>query len=132
MKRSKIAHTSNKAAAAPSIFSATQNVSEIDRRVAERREYSAHEQIAPFQDVLPAYDAFEQVLCNDLSTSGISFFRTAPLNAGERLIISLSENQPTIYMAATVMHCRPMIVDEKELYRVGCRFDQQIQATKRS
>ena len=132
MKRSKIRPMSANVTATSSAFASTQNVSEIDRRMAERREYRVHEQIAPFQDAMPAYADFEQVLCHDLSTSGISFYRTRPMNAGDRLIVSLSENQPTIFMVGTVMHCRPTIVNGEDLYRVGCRFDQQMDVTRRS
>lgn len=132
MKRSKIGQPSAAADAKSSAFASTQNVSEIDRRGAERREYPVHEQIAPYQDAIPASSDFEQVLCHDLSTSGISFFRARPMNAGDKLVVSLSQNLPTIFMAATVMHCRPTIVNGEDLYQVGCRFDQQMDGTRPS
>ena len=97
---------------------------------ANRRGYRVPAYIAPYRDDLAAIANYERVFCHELSQTGVSFIRRDPLASGGQLIVTLSQkNAPTIYMVASVVYSRPIIVRGDELYRISCRFIRRLEST---
>jgi hypothetical protein len=70
---------------------------------------------------LPTIDDGVTVRCHDISGQGISFFWPSEPDF-EHLIISLGNDQDLLFMAAHVMHFKPIDMHGVTTYLVGCRF----------
>lgn len=86
-----------------------------------RRPYPTRQSIAFCDEDLPRGDAFEQVICNDVSMCGISFFLNRRPDA-QRLVISLGTAPDLTFMLAKVQNFRIAYAHDKRCFRIGCQF----------
>lgn len=70
---------------------------------------------------LPRGDVFEQVICNDVSKCGISFYLNRRPDA-QRLVISLGTAPDLTFMLAKVQNFRVAYAHDKRCFRIGCQF----------
>lgn len=87
----------------------------------ERKSYPVRQHVGFFSGQLPDGEAFETVLCNDISVEGISFFLDRPPDT-DTLVISLGTTPQLTFMLAQVVNQRSFLSNGGESYRIGCRF----------
>ena len=92
---------------------------------AERRLYDVYQRVAFFSADLPSAGEFEEVQCNDLSVSGISFFLDQPPEH-EQLVITLGTPPDLKFMKAKVTNVRTTYRDDRIAYKVGCQFVKRL------
>jgi len=76
---------------------------------------------SPSDSVLPSRSDGVTVRCQDISGQGISFFWPTQPDF-EHLIITLGSDHDLLFMAAQVMHFKPIEIDCERTFLVGCRF----------
>jgi hypothetical protein len=93
----------------------------VNNRVYERHPFSATQFVAAVIPGLPTREkSFRQVLCNDISTDGISFFwPTCP--HFRHVYVALGRKPNLTWIKARVCHHRKTDRQEGE-YLVGCEF----------
>jgi len=98
--------------------SVEKSIAEAERRMSKRFHFSAVQSMAPCNgSELPRKRAFGKVLCQDISTSGISF--RLPFQPDfDHAVIRLSKPHSSIYVMARVTSIRPASIG----FLVGCRF----------
>ncbi len=100
------------------------------RRHDERRRLRCPQMIAPYQATgFPNLRAFYNVMGQDLSTGGISFFM--PERPAEtEFVIMLGPPAKAIYVHAIVSHCRLVEEGGRPQYLVGCEFHERLRGPK--
>ena len=94
-------------------------------RGAERHQFMCLQFVAPYCDgQMPSEHEFEQVLCLDLSLSGMSYLVSRP-PATEYLIAGIGEKRPLFY-SAQVIRIRPYSLAEQDLILVGVQFMSRV------
>jgi PilZ domain len=92
-----------------------------ERRGAKRFAFPVVQMMAQYDRTgLPSRDRFQQVRCQDLSSSGISFL-WPQIPDFEYIVISLETSGPPIHLTARVTSVRPAPNQPGELL-VGCQF----------
>jgi len=107
-------------------YLATLKSREPDRRVhrprAQRHQYPAIQWIAPYYGTaLPAREHFHQVRCQDLSTSGLSFYWPSVPDF-QHLLVRLGDCQNEVCLVARVARSQPVAPNDDTEYLVGCKF----------
>jgi hypothetical protein len=92
---------------------------------AVRRPYHVIQYMAPWDGELPQPAAYQEVVCNDLSTGGISFF-TKDLPASKGIAITLG-HEHDLLMQAEIVHYQRRQQANSFVYYVGCRFTKRIE-----
>lgn len=111
---------------APLYDKLTQSDGEAEGRVhAERRPYHALQYMAPWSGSLPSPAAYSEVACNDLSSSGVSFF-TKELPAEKVIVITLGQEHELL-MQAEIVHYQRRQQANAFVYFVGCRFTRRFE-----
>jgi len=101
-------------------LAAALNAPDNDRRGMERYEYPVYQLLAPYDGSRPPdRSEFREVLCNDMSRGGISFFLASPPSF-ERAVMALGSPTRFIYVVVRVRNSRP---DARRGYVVGCEFE---------
>lgn len=95
---------------------------DVERRQVGRRPFLQRQPVAPYDGHnFPAPEAFQSVLCQDVSAGGISFVvDDRPL--GDAVVVALGFEPHLRYMAAEIVYVLPGEVFGEEKFRVGCRF----------
>ena len=104
----------------PPAFMQIGDNSRNERRKSERRPYPYVQLIAPvIGQQAPSPDAFEKILCHDISSGGFSFFAQKPPKT-KRVVAAFGVPGSLTYLAAEIVHCRHVV--DKQMYLVGCRY----------
>jgi len=91
-----------------------------ERRKAERRPYPYVQLMAPVSGhQAPTQDAFEKILCHDISSGGFSYFAQKPPRT-KQVVAAFGVPGALTYLAAEIVHCRHVV--DKQMYLVGCRY----------
>ncbi|HEX4143392.1 MAG TPA: GAF domain-containing protein [Pirellulales bacterium] len=91
-----------------------------ERRKSERRPYPYVQLLAPvIGNQSPAQEAFEKILCHDISSGGFSFFAQKPPKS-KQIVAAFGVPGSLTYLAAEIVHCQH--VPDKQMYLVGCRY----------
>jgi PAS domain S-box-containing protein len=103
-----------------------QNLTEVifegNRREFPRKPYPYIQRIAPWSGGrLPPQRTFVEVLCRDISSTGVSFFFPRRPNF-DRLVVSLGPTDKKVYVIAEVRHVANINVDGRPAFAVGCQF----------
>jgi hypothetical protein len=92
-----------------------------ERRGAKRFSFPVVQMMAHYdRNGLPSRDRFQQVRCQDISSSGISFFWPR-IPEFEYIVINLETSGPPIHVTARVTSVRPVPNQPGQLL-VGCQF----------
>ncbi len=104
----------------------------IEQRSAKRWPYPASELLAACgQGKLPNRSMFREVVCHDLSTTGISFFLPHP--PGFRLaVITLGNSTDKTAMLIRVVHSTGHDATGHNRYLVGCQFVRRVSSRELS
>jgi len=94
---------------------------------ADRRPYPVKQFVAFFTSDLPSAEAFELVLCNDISMGGISFYLNRRPDT-ERLVIALGTVPNVTFMLLQVKSFRLAFTNEQRCFRIGCQFVRRLDA----
>jgi PAS domain S-box-containing protein len=87
-----------------------------------RKPYPYIQRIAPWSGGrLPAHRLFVEVLCRDISPTGVSFFFPRRPDF-ERVVVSLGPGENKVYVIAEVRHVANFNVDGRPAFAVGCQF----------
>jgi len=107
-------------------FEGSENSPEGERRLAKRHDYVFTQWIAPCSgpDVSVEGLRFFPVRCCDLSTGGLSFHINFPPTF-EYAVVRLGTRDASVHVLAEVVRCQ-FRHNEKEEYRLGCRFLRKI------
>lgn len=97
----------------------------IDRRVPNRRRFTAIQFVAPLGRKMPRSDEFVAVRCRDLSTGGFSYYATHPPEHG-KVICAFGTAPDFLYLTAQVLYSKPVTIDGRAAYLIGCRFLQKV------
>lgn len=93
-----------------------------EMRGSPRRSYQYRQLIAPMlDDKLPSRKNFFEVVCQDISASGISFVLDNEPHF-ERVVVALGKPPRLTFFAAEVARVQPQELDGREKWIVGCRF----------
>ena len=93
-----------------------------ERRSSPRRTFQYRQWIAPLiGTAMPQRSDFVQVVCDDISAGGISFYLDHPPTF-ERLLVALGKAPGLTYFAAQVVRIVEKSVRGEKVYLVGCRF----------
>ena len=97
-----------------------------DRRTSPRRPFSKYQMIAPFTDgQIPTADMFRKVLCNDISSGGISFVLPSPPEY-DAIVVALGDGANVTFVSAKVARCHKMPDSDPPAYLVGCKFTGRV------
>jgi hypothetical protein len=97
-----------------------------ERRENERHVFTSLHFVAPYRDrSLPSESEFQQVLCKDLSPSGLSYVAAEPPTT-ENVVVAMGAEAP-IFFAATVVRHRPLLLADRALTLVAVRFMARLQ-----
>lgn len=98
-----------------------------DRAPAPRYRYQCQQFLAPWLEAgpIPPSDAFRPVQCQDISSTGISFF-TPKEPESATLAITVGAPTSAVLMGIQVMHSRTAYRHGQLGFLVGCRFIQRI------
>ncbi len=100
-----------------------------NRRDNERHSFPCVQLLAPFDgEHLPGPEQLRQVLCNDLSPSGFSFFAFEKPETSQ-VIAALGQIPPEFFVAE-IVHVRPTMTTNGHDYHVGCRFLRRLDKAK--
>lgn len=100
---------------------------ERDRRIRNRQAFSTVQSVAPLVDGrMPKLTELREVLCHDLSTSGVSFYCAKPPEY-EQLLVRLCAGTKSTYLTAQVMHCRPVADGGETAFLAGCKFTGRVE-----
>ena len=98
----------------------------IERRSVGRRPYPKIELLAPCGPKgLPNPSMFHEVLCHEISTTGISFFLPRPPGF-EAAVITLGKSLDKISMLIRVVHCTEQDDTGRQRFVVGGEFERRI------
>jgi len=92
---------------------------------ADRRPYPVKQFVAFFNRELPGADGFEQVLCNDISMGGISFYLNRRPDT-EQVVISLGTARNLTFMVLQVKSFRLAFTNGQRCFRIGCQFVRRL------
>jgi hypothetical protein len=93
----------------------------VERRSKQRRPYPVKQLVAFHEESeVPTQEMFQEVLCRDLSTWGISFYFAGPPSASH-CTIALGRASRLLYVAAKVIHYEPYAGPNHE-WVIGCQF----------
>jgi len=98
---------------------------DADRR---RYGYDCLQRVVPWDDPqgpLPSVEASVVVRCHDISMQGVSFFWPEEPDF-EHLLISLGHDDELVFMAAKVVHCKPVYMHGEWTVMVSCRFTKRM------
>lgn len=99
-----------------------------ERRGFERRPFRLKQQIARYDGgELPPKEAYQTVQCMDISTGGFSYLAPVPPDA-QSLVVALGVAPSLTYMSSSVAYCTKVETPSGPMYRVGCRFNNRLQA----
>ena len=97
-----------------------------DRRGRDRQTFATHQAVAPVVNGrMPNKEQLRDVMCRDLSTSGISFYASQPPES-DQLLVRLTTSHRVTYLTAQVAHCRPIADGGDAAFIVGCRFTGRV------
>jgi PAS domain S-box-containing protein len=97
-----------------------------DNRRRARRTYRYPQLIAPIREgALPARTDFFEVVCENISAGGISFYLPAAPDFRD-LVVALGKPPLPTYITAQVMWTRERPVDGRAMHQVGCRFNGRV------
>jgi hypothetical protein len=93
-----------------------------NRRNAPRHGFPGKHRVAPYRGgPTPLDDAFREVVCQDISTGGFSFYcREVP--STPKLAVHLSNEAVSLWLIAEICHSSPVDGDDGPMLLVGCRF----------
>jgi PAS domain S-box-containing protein len=104
----------------PPAFMQVGDNSRAERRKSERRPYPYVQLLAPASgQQSPAPDAFEKILCHDISAGGFSYFAQKPPKT-KRVVAAFGVPGALTYLAAEIVHCRHVV--DKQMHLIGCRY----------
>jgi hypothetical protein len=97
----------------------------VERRGAKRFLFPVVQSMAQYdRNGLPSRDRFQPIRCQDLSTSGVSFFWPR-IPDFEYVVIGLDTDEARIHLSARVTSVRPAPGQPGQLL-VGCQFTGRI------
>lgn len=106
---------------------ATQPSDGANRRTAPRRSFDYHQFVAPYNGgSLPGKATFREVACQDISSTGFSFF-SSQLPDFDTLVVALGVAPNLTYMSARIVNRSQVADDPAPMYRIGCRFSGKVQ-----
>jgi diguanylate cyclase (GGDEF)-like protein len=89
---------------------------------AERRKFYRKQPIAPWTGAqLPAPEDYRDVVCQALSTEGVTFLQKTPPDF-TTLVVALGEAPNFHYLKAEITKVEPVAIDYGGGYRVHCKF----------
>lgn len=95
-------------------------------QMVERRKFALKQRVAAYTGGdCPSHDKFIEVHCRDLSSDGLSFYSTQPIN-WDQAVIELGAAPSLTYFAAKVVTVEPIAADLSAGFRVECRFINRI------
>jgi hypothetical protein len=74
---------------------------------------------------LPATDEFEQVMCYDLSSTGVSFY-AEDVQIGQNVVIAIGRGDSPMFVLSEVMNRRVVTQKDELTYLIGCRFRRRL------
>jgi hypothetical protein len=74
---------------------------------------------------LPAAEDFEQVMCYDLSSTGVSFY-AEDVQIGQNVVIAIGRGDSPMFVVAEVMNRRVVTHKDGLTYLIGCRFRRRL------
>ncbi len=77
-------------------------------------------------ELLPHPKSFREVQCHDISAGGFSFLLQAPPDHTS-FVVALGTPPALIYMSARVTHAKPIEVDGRPMFLVGCAYAGRIE-----
>lgn len=93
-----------------------------DKRTSPRRRYKYRQSIAPmYGGVIPPRRKFFEVICEDISGGGISFYLDQAPDF-DQLVVALGRPPLLTYFTAEVVRTIERVIDGYQVYLVGCRF----------
>jgi hypothetical protein len=93
---------------------------------AERHAYNASQWMGRFAGHrLPMPEEFEQVLCHDLSSTGVSFYAD-DVQIGQKVVIEIGPRDSRMFVVAEVMNRRVVTHKDELTYLIGCRFRRRL------
>lgn len=92
---------------------------------AVRRPYHVIQRMAPWNGFLPEPSDYQEIVCNDLSTGGLSFF-TKEMPATKDVVVTLGQDHGLLMQAEIVHYQRRQHADSFSYY-VGCRFIKRLE-----
>ena len=106
--------------------SSAEAVRQEERRAEVRKSYPVKQFVA-FHDPsqTPTKEMFREVLCQDISTSGMSFYLTDRPTA-DHCTIALGRTPGLIFVRAKVIHSGPYLGPNKE-WVIGCQFLSKVE-----
>ncbi len=97
-----------------------------EMRSSPRRTYQYRQLIAPLLgDRLPARNRFFEVVCEDISAGGISFYLDTPPDF-KRVVVGLGQAPQLTFFTADIARVAEKEVDGRRQFLVGCRFTGRI------
>jgi hypothetical protein len=97
-----------------------------DNRKRARRTYRYPQLIAPIREgALPARPDFFEVVCENISPGGISFYLAAAPDFKD-LVVALGKPPLPTYITAQVMWVKERLIDGKTMHQLGCRFTGRV------
>jgi PAS domain S-box-containing protein len=98
-----------------------------EQRRSPRRSFRFPQKIAPLRGATsPSPEQFFEVLCEDLSAGGFSFYldRRPDFN---QLVVMLGQEPEISYLTAQVVRNTPKKIQGREMFLIGCRFNDRFQ-----
>ena len=97
-----------------------------DVRTSKRVAYPFVQSVAPYYEGAKINQAnFIEVVCQDLSVSGFSFWINRPPKCG-RLLVKLQADPLTAYLVVEVRHITQRDTPSGPMSLVGCQFQKRI------
>lgn len=97
-----------------------------EMRSSPRRFYQYRQLIAPLiGDRLPARNRFFEVICEDISAGGISFYLDTPPDF-KRVVVGLGQPPRLSLFTAEIVRVAQNEIDGRRQFLVGCRFTGRI------
>ncbi|MDY0166830.1 MAG: PAS domain-containing protein [Thermoguttaceae bacterium] len=97
-----------------------------EMRSSPRRTYQYRQLIAPLTgDRLPSRNHFFEVVCEDISAGGISFYLDTPPDF-KRVVVGLGQPPQLSFFIAEIVRVLEKEIDGQEQFLVGCRFTGRI------
>jgi len=97
-----------------------------ERRTRPRRDFPWTQRVAPYAgDKLPPPEAFQEVLCRDITSAGFSFWLPEQPTFGF-VIVALGLGDEPKYLAARVIHTTQTRRGGQSIFLVGCQFVRRV------
>jgi PAS domain S-box-containing protein len=99
----------------------------LNQRRHARRSYRCPQKIAPLRGAAPpSPEEFFDVLCEDLSAGGFSFYLECEPDFSQ-VVVALGQSPEITYFTAQVVRHMPKKLQGRPMILVGCRFSGRIQ-----